>query len=197
MTRSLNLTSKILATTNVWHSLDFKKCTYRNIRCSQRSVCDGEEALCLLLKRMCFPCRYSDMVHLFAKPVPVISMITNEVFTYIYATRRHRIQQLNYQLLRPRNLKYFAVVVHRKGAPLDNCFGFVDGTVRPISRPECNQRIVYIGHKRIHVIKFQSIVTPDGMIANMFGPVSECFKIFAFQSSCLLLCVCMVFVFDR
>ena len=83
------------------------------------------------------------MVHLFAKPVPVIGMITNEVFTYIYATRRHRIQQLNCQLLRPRNLKYYAVVVHRKGAPLDNCFGFVDGTVRPIFRPECNQRIVY------------------------------------------------------
>ena len=83
MTRSLNLTSKILATTNVWHSLDFKKCTYRNIRCSQGSVCDGEEALCLLLKRMCCPCRYGDMVHLFAKPVPVISMITNEVLDYI------------------------------------------------------------------------------------------------------------------
>ena len=95
------------------------------------------------VKRTCCLCRYSDMVHLFAKPVPVINMITNEVFTYIYATRRHRIQQLNYQLLRPRNLKYYAVVVHRKGAPLDNCFGFVDGTVRPISRPECNQRIVY------------------------------------------------------
>ena len=197
MTRSLNLTSKILATTNVWHSLDFKKCTYRYIRCSQRSVCDGEEALCLLLKRMCFPCRYSHMVHLFAKPVPVISMITNEVFTYIYATHGHLIQRWNHQLLRPRNLKYYAVVVHKKGAPLDNCFGFVDGTVRPISRPECNQRIVYNGQKRIHAIKFQSIVTPDGMIANMFGPVSECFKIFAFQSSCLLLCVCMVFVFDH
>ena len=52
------------------------------------------------------------MVHLFTKPVPVISMITNEVFTYIYATRRHCIQQLNYQLLRPRNLKYYAVIVH-------------------------------------------------------------------------------------
>ena len=81
MTRYLNLTSKILATTNVWQSLE--KCTYRNIRCSQGSVCDGEEALCLLLKRMCFPCRYSDMAHLFAKPVPVISMITNEVLDYI------------------------------------------------------------------------------------------------------------------
>ena len=144
MTRSLNLTSKILATTNVWHSLDFKKCTYRNIRCSQGSVCDGEEALCLLLKRMCFPCRYSDMVHLFAKPVvPVISMITNEALDYIYATHSHRIQQWNHQLLRPRNLEYYAVVVHKKGAPLDNCFGSVDGTVPLISRPECNQRIVY------------------------------------------------------
>ena len=197
MTRSLNLTSKILATTNVCHSLDFKKCTCRNIRCSKGSVCDGEEALCLLLKCMCFPCRYSDMVHLFAKPVPVISMITNEVFTYIYATRRHRIQQLNYQLLRPRNLKYYAVVVHWKGAPLDNCFRFVDRTVRPISRPECNQRIVYNGHKSIHAIKFQSIVTPDGMITNMFGPVDRYFKMFAFQSLCLRICVWMVFVFDH
>ena len=70
---------KVLATTNVWHCLDFKKCTYCNIRCSRGSVCDKEKALCLLLKRTCFTCRYSDMVHLFAKPVPVISMIKNEV----------------------------------------------------------------------------------------------------------------------
>ena len=46
------------------------------VRCSQGSVCDGEEALCMLLKCMCYPCRYSDMVPLFAKPVPVISWIT-------------------------------------------------------------------------------------------------------------------------
>ena len=72
-TRSLNLTSKILATTNVWHSLDFKQCKYRNIRCSQGKVSDGEEALCRLLKRTCCPCRYSDMVHLFAKPVFLLS----------------------------------------------------------------------------------------------------------------------------
>ena len=103
-----------------------------------------KKALCFLLKRMCFPCRYSDMVHLFAKPVvPVISMITNEALDYIYATHSHRIQQWNHQLLRPRNLEYYAVVVHKKGAPLDNCFGSVDGTVPLISRPECKQRIVY------------------------------------------------------
>ena len=97
MTRSLNLTSKILAT-NVWHSLDFKKCTYRNIRCSQGSVCDGVEALCLLL------CVFHISIatwYLFTKPVPVISMIRNKVLNYTYATRGHRIPQWNYQQVTP------------------------------------------------------------------------------------------------
>ena len=100
-------------------------------------------------------------------------MLTNEVLDYIYATHGHRIQQWNHQLLTTRKLEEYAEVVHRKGAPLDNCFGFVDGTVRPISRAECNQRIVYNGHKRVYAIKFESVVTPDGMIAIMLGPVGQ------------------------
>ena len=62
------------------------------IRCNQGTVCDGIEGLCMLLKRMCYPCRYIDMVHLFARPVPVISMITNQVLDFIYETHSHRIQ---------------------------------------------------------------------------------------------------------
>ena len=41
------------------------------ITCSQRSVCDGLEGLCMLLKRLSYPCRYGDMVHRFAKPIGV------------------------------------------------------------------------------------------------------------------------------
>ena len=41
------------------------------IICHQGTICEGTEGLCMLLKRLCYPCRYSDMVHLFAKPVPV------------------------------------------------------------------------------------------------------------------------------
>ena len=65
----------------------------------------------------------------------------------------------------------YARAIHNKGAPLINCFGFVDGTVCPISRPKDDQRTVYNGHKRVHALKFQSIVTPNGLIANLFGPV--------------------------
>ena len=60
--------------------------------------------------------------------------------------------------------------MHRLGAPLGNCFGFIDGTVRGIARPQENQRVMYNGHKRIHSIKFQSVVIPNGLIANLHGP---------------------------
>jgi hypothetical protein len=30
---------------------------------------------------------------------------------------------------------------------------------------------VYNGHKRVHGLKFQSIVIPNGLIANLFGPI--------------------------
>nr|XP_047144740.1 uncharacterized protein LOC124818226 [Hydra vulgaris] len=43
--------------------------------------------------------------------------------------------------------------------------------LRPISCPREHQRILYNGHKRCHGIKFQSLVAPNGLIANLYGPV--------------------------
>ena len=61
--------------------------------------------------------------------------------------------------------------MYAKGAALENCFGFIDGTVRPIARPDENQRVVYNGHKRVHALKFQSVALPNGIITNTYGPV--------------------------
>ena len=33
------------------------------------------------------------------------------------------------------------------------------------------QRVVYNGHKRVHALKFQSIATPNGLVANLFGSI--------------------------
>jgi len=67
-------------------------------------------------------------------------------------------------------LGQYANIIHEKGAPLENCFGFIDGTVCPILRPQVNQSTVYNGHKRTHAIKFQSVILPNGLIANLSGP---------------------------
>ena len=143
------------------------------VECYQRSICSGLEALCILLKRHSYPCRYSDMVARFAKPVPVLCMINNYMIDFIYQSHSHRILEWNDSILDPYLLERYSRAIAAKGSPLDNCFGFIDGTVRPISKPGENQRIVYNGHKRVHGIKFQSVALPNGLIGNMYGPVGK------------------------
>ena len=142
-----------------------------NIHCPQRTICDRIEGLCMLLKIFSYPCRYSDMISRFGRPVPELCMITNEVMDNIFNNHSHRISQWNDDILNPQLLQEYADVIHAKGAPLENCFGFIDGTVRPIARPDQQQRIVYNGHKRVHSLKFQSVALPNGLIGNMYGPV--------------------------
>ncbi len=91
---------------------------------------------------------------------------------YIHHERySHLLHDLHQPWLSPENLQIFATAIHNKGAALDNCWRFVDETVRPICRPKRNQREVYNGHKRVHAVKYQSVVAPNGLIANLYGPV--------------------------
>ena len=143
------------------------------IKCQQRSICGGTEGLCMLLRRFAYPCRLSDMIARFGRPVPVMSMITKEVMNFIYNNHQQRLTQWNQFLLSPASLQEYANAIHRAGAALNNCFGFIDGTVRAISRPGKDQRLVYNGHKRVHALKFQSVSLPNGIIANLFGPVGR------------------------
>ena len=70
---------------------------------------------------------------------------------------------------------------------LDECLGktrrqymgFVNVTARPVSRPGKDQQFVYNEHKKVHALKSQSIVLPNRLIGNLFGPIEgrrhECF----------------------
>ena len=120
---------------------------------------DGVESLCILLKRFTYPCRYSDLIPRFGRSVPQIAIITNHITDLIYSN-------FNQPWLFPANLETFCQAIHRKGAALDHCWGFVDGTVRPICRPNAMQRVLYNGHKKVHSIKFQSVAAPNGLITS-------------------------------
>ena len=105
----------------------------------------------------------------------------------VYSRFEQRLSSLDLVWLDP---AAFSDAVHSKGAALDNCWGFIDGTVRPVARPTCSQNVLFSGHKRVHCIKFQvwyytilhvdmnkisvspqSLVTPNGLIAHLFGPI--------------------------
>ena len=126
----------------------------------------------MLLKRLSYPSRYRDMIHRLAT-VPVLSMITNQTIDYVYNVRGNRVLNWNHDVHSPVNLQTYVDALTARGAPLPNCFGFIDGTVRPISRPGEHQRLLYNGHKSVHALKFQSIALPNGLIGNLCGPVGK------------------------
>ena len=53
------------------------------------------------------------------------------------------------------DVQAFADAIHDAGRPLQNCWGFIDGTLRPCCRPIQNQTILFSGHKQTHELKFQ------------------------------------------
>ena len=132
------------------------------------------EGLYILLRQLSYPCRYGNMLQRFAKPVPILCMVANKLFDHIYNHNGYRVTKWNHDILAPVKLQTYVDATTAKGAPLGNCFGFVDGTVRLISRPGANQHLVYNGHKRVHAQKFQSVALPNGLIGSLYGPVGKC-----------------------
>ena len=87
------------------------------------------------------------MISRFGRPVPQLSVVVNQIMDKIYSEFGHLHRDLNQPWLSADNLIMFADAIHAKGAALNNTWGFINGTVRPISRPRIHQRIVYNGHK--------------------------------------------------
>lgn len=109
-------------------------------------------------------------MHLFGRSPDVVSRIANHVMHHIYDTLHHLLDSFDHDRLTPDVLERLALAVHARGGLHPDIWGFIDGTVRPISRPTEHQRQVYNGHKRVHALKYQSVVTPDGIISHMTGP---------------------------
>lgn len=140
--------------------------------CPQGTTASGIESLMIVLRRLAYPNRLSDLVPIFGRSKTELSFIFNTVSIVKIVRTLHvcvffnLLQILNdlhdrfSHLLTSFDLVWldkaeFASAVQRKGAPLTACIGFIDGTTRPITRPIINQQVMFNGHKRIHCLKFQ------------------------------------------
>jgi hypothetical protein len=133
-------------------------------------VVEPLEGLCIVLRRLVFPARWIDMAAMFCRAPSTLHAIFYHVAEFLLAKYQNilffdedRISQ---------NVDHFSSAILRKEpkAPA-KVWGFIDGTLRPTCRPKHGQQALYNGHKRRHGFKFQTIVTPDGIIAHFFGPV--------------------------
>ncbi|XP_077506971.1 uncharacterized protein LOC144116141 [Amblyomma americanum] len=136
----------------------------------QRVAVPGDEALCITLRRLAYPNRLCDLEDLFRRHSSTLSSVTNIVLGHIETRFFHLLDDLNnHAWLNLDSLETFSQAVHKKGAPLKNCWAFIDGTARPICRPSRNQNVYFSGHKRVHALKYQSVMCPNGIICQLDG----------------------------
>ncbi|XP_072380479.1 uncharacterized protein [Diabrotica undecimpunctata] len=130
----------------------------------------GIDGLCMLLRRFTYPNRLSDLEPLFGFSGSILSQVCTYTLNIISENKGHILVDLgNVPHLNYEKLSEYSHAIRNMGCPLDNCWGFIDGTVRPICRPSINQQLYYSGHKRLHCLKFQSVLCPDGIIISLKG----------------------------
>ncbi|XP_077560431.1 uncharacterized protein LOC144175200 [Haemaphysalis longicornis] len=141
------------------------------IRSSQGVKVSGQEALLMGLRRLAYPNRWWDLEPMFGRHSSSMSSVVNHLFNHVETTFGHLLGDLNsHQWLTVDDLPELAEAVHNRGAALTNCWGFVDGTARPICRPSVEQRIYFSGHKRVHAVKYQAIMCANGIVCELDGP---------------------------
>jgi hypothetical protein len=130
-----------------------------------------ETGFLIVLYRMSYPRRIRpDMEKFFSMRKSKLSAILNTFLTAFYKVTRPYLS--NPALFFDRFHLYAAAIKKKARVRVGRLqvWGFIDGTIRRICRPTYNQEMSYSGHKRCHGVKFQSVVTPDGLITCLYGP---------------------------
>ena len=141
----------------------------RGGRPGREHVFDTMEALVTFLVRMARPCTWEELIpYLGGRCRDAYTEAFYAVLNHIYENYAHCINDIT----RWRgHMRTWADAIHDVGAPAPRCVGFIDGTFRACARPTRGQRQAYSGHKKLHGIKFQSVVAPNGLIVDFYGCV--------------------------
>jgi hypothetical protein len=139
----------------------------QTIRSASRDKCSLYDAVCMMCFKYAWPTRLGTMVKTFCSS-------TSRMSRLVSCLRRLIFKHFHRKLRNPPPLSlvqletYCDAVAAKSG--LDICFGFIDGTVRPICKPSVLQGSCYNGKDRVHAIKYQAVSVPDGMFLQLCGP---------------------------
>ena len=76
--------------------------------CPNKQKIDSVEAFCTLLARFAYPCRLSELIPIFGRSVPELSIIIAVMIKFMNDTWGHLLQNLNQQWLSAQHLQEFA-----------------------------------------------------------------------------------------
>jgi hypothetical protein len=106
----------------------------KSIELDPRARISDVEALCILLNRLSYPSRLKTMESTFGRSFTTLSRIINTTIDLILDSCGH-VVSISSAFVNEETIRRWMNAIRQKGAPLEHCVGFVDGTVRPICRP--------------------------------------------------------------
>lgn len=110
------------------------------------------------------------MEFIFGYHIGAISECVNWMFKFILKKWDFLLRDFASGHLSKERLSLFARKIHEKGAPLDQCWGFIDCTICQIYRPKKWQQGCYNGYKHLHALKYSAVKSPDGLVYHLYGP---------------------------
>ncbi|KIJ40659.1 hypothetical protein M422DRAFT_104672, partial [Sphaerobolus stellatus SS14] len=131
---------------------------------------DSVTALCMLLRHLAHPAHLINIQMEFGWEKTRLSRITALTAIFIWHQWKHLLCFDPTRLMREK-LQSFAHAIQAKGALLDCIAAIIDGTLQKNARPVRNQCIVFNGWKCIHCLKYHIVISPDGIIIHVYGPV--------------------------
>ena len=141
------------------------------VKCKNKYHVSFEVGMLVLLYRLARPRRLRpEMERFFGIRKSRLSSIISTFTSALYAFAEPYFD--NPAIFHDRMPYYAQLVALKCGNLVDIVWGLIDGTVLKTARPSYFQKLLYSGHKRAHGIKFQLVVTPDGLIALLFGPIN-------------------------
>jgi hypothetical protein len=141
------------------------------LRLPLRYRVSGFKALCILLHRFAYPIRLASCAQFWGAGhnPSQISVIVTWLSSYLFR-RYNKLIYFDGESFAAR-MQLYVDAIARKGCPLPGACSFLDATNKSHCRPVRHQRAAFSGHKKRHVLKFQSLVTPDGLVRSFFGPM--------------------------
>ena len=149
-----------------------------------RVVYSSEICLLMVLYRFAFPSTMNKLEVTFGIHHTACSCIVQHGVELISAKFDNRLTEFDLELVIQRLEIYKHAISQKSKGAVTDCFGLIDASLHHITRPWSRgnrrtgiinanniQRAAYSGHKRHHGLKFQSVIVPDGMVVQMYGPV--------------------------
>lgn len=137
-----------------------------------RYVVEPVTAVCIALRKLSYPTRWKDLEKMFGMRASAMCEVFYEVIESLVNNHGKLLETFRIPFMQQR-AEMYAKAISEKGAPLDNCVGFIDCTKIQMCRPSgrnAMQKSTYSGHKRFHCLIYQTVTTPDGLLFYLFGP---------------------------